>query len=153
MVKCFLERVIIIAAVNKVVLSVQQSLPIVCQHTDCRHRPHNDDYHTNGLDVIWLTSWFTHLNIIWTILNDIETEMSSFWRNFHHWLHRKLSKWQLSVTKMSSKWQRASEGVQNVFKKCTKCVFNWVHFHVTLPVQIAKILWPTSIRHPPHIFV
>ena len=33
--------------------------------------------------------------------------MSSFWWNFHHWLHRKLSKWQLSVqpvTKISSKW-------------------------------------------------
>ena len=37
-----------------------------------------------------------------------ETEMSSFWWNFHHWLHRKLSKWQLSVppvTKISSKWR------------------------------------------------
>ena len=36
-----------------------------------------------------------------------ETKMSSFWWNFHHWLHRKLSKWQLSVqpvTKISSKW-------------------------------------------------
>ena len=34
--------------------------------------------------------------------------MSSFWRNFNHWLHRKLSKWQLwvqSVIKISSKWQ------------------------------------------------
>ena len=34
--------------------------------------------------------------------------MSSFWRNFHHWLHRKLSFWQLSVQsviKISSKWQ------------------------------------------------
>ena len=34
--------------------------------------------------------------------------MSSFWWNFHHWLHRKLSKWQLSVppvTKISSKWR------------------------------------------------
>ena len=31
---------------------------------------------------------------------------SSFWRNFHHWLHRKLSLWQLSlrpVMKISSK--------------------------------------------------
>ena len=26
-----------------------------------------------------------------------ETEMSSFWRKFHYWLHRKLSKWQLLV--------------------------------------------------------
>ena len=39
---------------------------------------------------------------------DTETEMSSFWRNFNHWLHRKLPKWQLSVQsviKISSKWQ------------------------------------------------
>ena len=37
-----------------------------------------------------------------------ETEMSSFWRNFHHCLHRKLSFWQLPmqpVIKISSKWQ------------------------------------------------
>ena len=37
-----------------------------------------------------------------------ETEMSSFWRNFHHWLHWKLSFWQLSVQpvmKISSKWR------------------------------------------------
>ena len=30
-----------------------------------------------------------------------------FWRNFHHWLHRKLSEWQLPVQpmmKISSKW-------------------------------------------------
>ena len=26
-----------------------------------------------------------------------ETKISSFWQNFHHWLHRKLSTWQLSV--------------------------------------------------------
>ena len=34
--------------------------------------------------------------------------MSSFWRNFHHWLHWKLSFWQLSVQpalKISSKWR------------------------------------------------
>ena len=37
-----------------------------------------------------------------------ETKVSSFWRNLCHWLHRKLSKWQISVqpvTKISSKWQ------------------------------------------------
>ena len=36
-----------------------------------------------------------------------ETEMSSFWRNFRHWRHWKLSFWQLSVQpvmKISSKW-------------------------------------------------
>ena len=35
-----------------------------------------------------------------------ETEMSSFWQNFHHWLHWKLSFWQLPVhpvMKISSK--------------------------------------------------
>ena len=39
---------------------------------------------------------------------DTETEMSSFWWNFHHWLHWKLSKWQLPVQpvmKISSKWR------------------------------------------------
>ena len=37
-----------------------------------------------------------------------ETEMLSFWWNFNHWLHRKLSFWQLSVQpvmKISSKWR------------------------------------------------
>ena len=37
-----------------------------------------------------------------------ESKMSSFWWNLHHWLHWKLSKWQLSVQpvmKISSKWQ------------------------------------------------
>ena len=37
-----------------------------------------------------------------------ETKKLSFWRNFHHWLHRKLSKWQLPVQpvmKISPKWQ------------------------------------------------
>ena len=40
--------------------------------------------------------------------NATETKMSSFWRNFHHWLHWKLSFWQLSVQpvmKISSKWR------------------------------------------------
>ena len=39
--------------------------------------------------------------------SNIGTEMSSFWWNFHHCLHWKLSKWQLSVqsvVKISSKW-------------------------------------------------
>ena len=34
--------------------------------------------------------------------------MSSFWRNFHHWLHWRLSFWQLAVQpvmKISSKWR------------------------------------------------
>ena len=41
-------------------------------------------------------------------ITNTETEMSSFWWNFHHWLHWKLSKWQLPVQpmmKISSKWR------------------------------------------------
>ena len=40
--------------------------------------------------------------------SDTETKMLSFWRNFNHWLHWKLSFWQLSVQpvmKISSKWR------------------------------------------------
>ena len=42
------------------------------------------------------------------LLTLTETKMSSFWWNFHHWLHRKLSFWQLlvqPVMKISSKWR------------------------------------------------
>ena len=44
----------------------------------------------------------------WGLQNYTETEMSSFWWNFRHWLHWKLSKWQLPVQpviKISSKWR------------------------------------------------
>ena len=40
--------------------------------------------------------------------SNTETKMSSFWRNFHHWLHWKLSFWQLPVQpvmNISSKWR------------------------------------------------
>ena len=46
-----------------------------------------------------------------------ETEMSSCWRNLRHWLHRKLSPWQLlvyPVTKFSSKWWHRRFGVCGV---------------------------------------
>ena len=54
-----------------------------------------------------------------------ETEMSSFWWNFHHWLHWKLSKWQLPVQpviKISSKWRhfRFSEGPKSIDPTMTK---------------------------------
>ena len=54
---------------------------------------------------------------------ETETEMSSFWWNFHHWLHWKLSKWQLSVQpvmKISSKWRhfRFSEVTLEVVNRC-----------------------------------
>ena len=43
-----------------------------------------------------------------SIQHHTETKMSSFWRNFHHWLHWKLSFWQLPVQpvmNISSKWR------------------------------------------------
>ena len=52
-----------------------------------------------------------------------ETKMSSFWWNFHHWLHWKLSFWQLSVQpvmKISSKWRhfRFSVNGGKIRKSC-----------------------------------
>ena len=44
----------------------------------------------------------------WLFWPHTETKMSSFWRNFHHWLHWKLSFWQLPVQpvmNISSKWR------------------------------------------------
>ena len=66
-----------------------------------------------------LTNWLVQLCYLacankyssWLIRNGIastETKMSSFWRNFNHWLHWKLSFWQLPVQpvmKISSKWR------------------------------------------------
>ena len=51
------------------------------------------------IETVWRT-WISTLST--------ETKMSSFWRNFHHWLHWKLSFWQLPVQpvmKISSKRQ------------------------------------------------
>ena len=48
-----------------------------------------------------------------TVIRNTETGMSSFWWNFHHWLHWKLLIWQFpvqSVIKTLSKWHvRLSE--------------------------------------------
>ena len=46
----------------------------------------------------------SRLLVIWPY---IETKMLSFWRDLLHWLHWKLSKWQLQVQLMTkmSKWQ------------------------------------------------
>ena len=47
------------------------------------------------------------LSCQYVILSYTETGMSSFWWNFHHWLHWKLSFWQLPVqpvTKISSNY-------------------------------------------------
>ena len=52
---------------------------------------------------VWLIS-----EVSWQL--NTETKMSSFWRNFNHWLHWKLSFWQLPVQpvmKISSKWRHS----------------------------------------------
>ena len=62
--------------------------------------------------------------------------MSSFWLNFHHWLHWKLSKWQLPVQpmiKISSKWRhfRFSDGA-------TVGVFSSKACMIKIPVMFCK---------------
>ena len=54
--------------------------------------------------------------------------MSSFWWNFHHWLHWKLSKWQLPVQpvmKISSKWRHFR------FSVCGATRPHWVNENVS----------------------
>ena len=75
----------------------------------------------NHINQWWLiVSWTIGNNLPSYVYYSTETEMSSFWRNFHHWLHRKLSKWQLSVQsviKISSNWQHFRFSVyQNITK-------------------------------------
>ena len=77
-----------------------------------------------------------------------ETKMSSFWRNFHHWLHWKLSFWQLPVQpvmNISSKWRlfrfsvplsrKSSDYRQTVKKK---------HLHCN---DVAKATWCLAAQH------
>ena len=55
-----------------------------------------------------MTSWCVIMFVQTIHSNIIERKMLSFWWHSHHWLHRKLSFWQLSVQpvmKISSKWQ------------------------------------------------
>ena len=59
--------------------------------------------------------WSVHATAIYT-----ETKMSSFWRNFNHWLHWKLSFWQLPVQpvmKISSKWRHFRFSVTDMTSK------------------------------------
>ena len=71
-------------------------------------------HQNNELTKHWIAEWdwmCFHLDVVWVCILQMlntETEMSSFWWNFHHWLHWKLSKWQLPVQpvmKISSKWR------------------------------------------------
>ena len=58
-----------------------------------------------------------------------ETEMSSFCWNFHHWLHWKLSKWQLPVQpviKISSKWRHFRFSVNIAHDFACGCQAIWI---------------------------
>ena len=59
-----------------------------------------------------------------------EMEMSPFWWNFHHWLHWKLSKWQLPV------------------QPAMKISWKWQHFHFSVPVRMSLLhlnsFWPSD---------
>ena len=79
-----------------------------------------------------------------------ETKMSSFWRNFHHWLHWKLSFWQLPVQPVmiiSSKWRH--------FRFCVWCFFWYApeqtvkqrSFGVSFDMRLNKRLSKQSGRH------
>ena len=64
--------------------------------------------------------------------------MSSFWWNFHHWLHWKLSKWQLPVQpvmKISSKWRHFRFSVRAWMSHCIPficaCMCNYLSMSKT----------------------
>ena len=64
-------------------------------------------------------------------MSSTETKMSSFWRNFHHWLHWKLSFWQLPVQpvmNISSKWRlfRFSVCKMAVILSRPQCVISYI---------------------------
>ena len=88
----------------------------------------------------WVNVVFVYHNSVVYLLLFTETEMSSFWWNFHHWLHWKLSKWQLSmqpVTKMPSKWQHFRFSVVPVYtSSCHVCILNIYHCRL-----VQKRLW------------
>ena len=69
-----------------------------------------------------------------------ETEMSSFWWNFHHCLHWKLSKWQLPVQpviKISSKWRHFRFSVQH-YKTVS---YNTLLMYIFLRLVLIYLIW------------
>ena len=74
---------------------------MVAARTQAPHQWLEQDRHLPGMHTKLLLHWNAKVTIT-------ETKMSSFWQNFHHWLHWKLSFWQLPMQplmKVSSKWQ------------------------------------------------
>ena len=65
-----------------------------------------------------------YMHIIYNMSPKIKMEMSSFWRNFHHCLHWKLSKWQLPVQPV----------IKKIFKmmtfQCKCCCIFFLHINL-----------------------
>ena len=79
-----------------------------------------------------------------------ETEILSFWRQFHHWLYRKLSKWQLSlqaVTKISLKcWNFRFCECSIIFAQQTRvlttaCLYGTLTWNITVRDFIIPERW------------
>ena len=80
-----------------------------------------------------------------------ETKMSSFWRNFNHWLHWKLSFWQLPVQpvmKISSKWRHFRFSEPFIIPTCpsdapasTQCFLVRSRFSALRPVMATEAPW------------
>ena len=77
-----------------------------------RERSWDDWFFTHNLNLQRNSFWCNSIHYLiakfYTCHNSTETKMSSLWRNFHHWLHWKLSFWQLPVQpvmNISSKWR------------------------------------------------
>ena len=88
--------------------------------------------------------------------------MSSFWWNFHHWLHWKLSFWQLSVQpvmKISSKWrhfrfsasQYIATGTHN--KSRTMCIIpEWIKVKLFAELHAWWWLGIVAIQVPVRVY-
>ena len=105
-------------------------------------------YRTSSL-IIWLIHCKTSSELAAAYLPFTETEMSSFWWNLHHWLHCKLSKWQLPmqpVIKISSKWRhfRFSVFISLFFSSNEHHNF---HFHIKwyMETKILKTFYAFDI--------
>ena len=112
-------------------------------------------YHFKTVNIWYqmLLYQFTMINVkyaymTWACVNwyNTETEMLPFWWHFRHWLHWKLSLWQLSVQpvmKISSKWwhfcfsaisKQHCYGIQKQHWPSTKAILTQ-HKSDTDPVQ------------------
>ena len=70
----------------------------------------------------------------------IETKMLWFWWNFHHWLHWKLSKWQLSVQPV----MKISSQSRKFHIKWQYFGFSTLGFHISQPIQYQAIAWTNA---------